>query len=111
MEQDPQYSAVFTEVRQQVFEQLHEEAWRRAMEGDLEPIIYNGVQCGTVRRKSDRLLRFLLQLPADLAERIQEGRARVAKLRQERAEEERKSTSGRASLNTESINRSIVEAA
>jgi hypothetical protein len=89
-------------------EELHEEARHRAVVGDLVPIFYNGVQCGTVRRKSDRLLRFLLQLempekydfrrsrakagpPADLAERLKEGQARVAKFRaEERAEQERK---------------------
>jgi hypothetical protein len=113
MKQDPQYRAAFTEVKEDLFEQLHEEAWRRAMEGDLVPIFYNGVQCGTRRRKSDRLLMFLLQLerpekyghwrrsrakaapgpPADLAERLQEGRTRVAKLKKERDEQERKARS------------------
>jgi hypothetical protein len=111
MKQDPQYRAAFTEVKEDLFEQLHEEARRRAMEGDLVPIFYNGVQCGTVRRYSARLLMFLLQLempekyghwrrsrakaapgpPADLAERLREGRARVAQFRaEERAEQERK---------------------
>lgn len=42
-------------------ESLEDEAVRRARDGVDEPVFYQGVQCGTVRKYSDTLLIFLLK--------------------------------------------------
>ena len=62
LEQDPAYQSAFTALRQEIFDELHDQAVQRAVQGWLEPVVYKGVTCGSVRRYSDRLLMFLLQL-------------------------------------------------
>jgi len=42
-------------------ERIEEEADRRAVEGTLEPVFYQGFECGQVRRYSDTLLIFRLK--------------------------------------------------
>jgi hypothetical protein len=42
-------------------ERMEAEADRRAIEGTLEPVFYQGVECGQVRRFSDTLLIFRLK--------------------------------------------------
>ena len=42
-------------------EALEYEAVRRAYHGVAEPVFYNGVQCGSVTKYSDKLLMFLLK--------------------------------------------------
>ncbi len=44
------------------FDVLKDEAIRRGYEGWREPVFYQGHQCGTIRRYSDRLLMALLKL-------------------------------------------------
>jgi len=61
METDPEYRAIFTQLRIEVIDELQNEVVRRAKEGWLEPIFYRGVQVGTRRCYSDRLMMFLLK--------------------------------------------------
>lgn len=51
---------------------LESEALRRAMHGDEEPVFYGGQQVGTVRKRSDALLMFLLRTrrPGRYRERV-----------------------------------------
>ena len=53
---------MFEETEEIVYGQIHDEAVRRAVEGWLEPVFYQGRQCGIVRRYSDSLLMLLLEL-------------------------------------------------
>lgn len=46
----PKYAAVFQETRQLAAEFLESELVRRATKGWLEPVFYQGKQCGSVRR-------------------------------------------------------------
>jgi len=61
METDPDYRAIFTQLRIEVFDELMDEAVRRGLNGWLAPVFYRGVQVGTRKRYSDRLLMFLLK--------------------------------------------------
>ena len=61
MENDREYRELFTQIRMEVYDELQGEAVRRAKEGWLEPVFHQGIQVGTRRRYSDRLLMFLLQ--------------------------------------------------
>lgn len=61
MEKDPEYRTIFTQLRMEVHDELQDEAVRRAKDGWLEPVFHQGIQVGTRRRYSDRLLMFLLQ--------------------------------------------------
>lgn len=40
---------------------LEDEAIRRASQGTLKPVFYQGVQCGEVREYSDTLMMFMLK--------------------------------------------------
>jgi len=42
-------------------DRLDSEAYRRAHDGFLEPVYFQGIECGTIRRYSDGLLMFLLR--------------------------------------------------
>ena len=55
------YREAFEQVKLEAAGILESEAIRRASEGWLEPIHYQGKQCGTVRRYSDGLMQFLLR--------------------------------------------------
>ena len=48
-------------AREKACHTLEAEAWRRALEGDEVPVWHQGVQVGTERRKSDRMLEILLK--------------------------------------------------
>jgi hypothetical protein len=48
-------------VKEEAIGGLEDEAVRRAYEGWLKPVFYQGRQCGAVRRYSDKLLMFLLK--------------------------------------------------
>jgi hypothetical protein len=61
LEQDPDYRLAFEQAKLEVVGELEDEAVRRACEGWLKPVFYQGRQCGTVRRYSDKLLMFLLK--------------------------------------------------
>lgn len=58
---DRAYAAEFEEALGRATDALEGEARRRAITGVDEPVFYQGVQCGTVRKHSDTLLIFLLK--------------------------------------------------
>jgi hypothetical protein len=61
MENDPEYAKAFEEAGKEAIERLEEEARRRAVDGVDEPVFYQGMECGRVRKYSDILLMFLLK--------------------------------------------------
>jgi len=58
---DEAYAKAFREAKERASEFLEDEARRRAVEGVLEPVFYEGDVCGHKRRYSDTLLIFLLK--------------------------------------------------
>jgi len=56
--ENPEYVEKFREAEKQACDRLEQEVRRRAVEGVLEPVFYQGEQCGTVRKYSDTLLIF-----------------------------------------------------
>lgn len=58
---DPSYRAQFEDLEEAVTETLEREAMRRASEGTLKPVFYQGKACGEIREYSDTLLIFLLK--------------------------------------------------
>ena len=58
---DPKYAEAFTRAHSQFKEGLEEELHKRAKEGELEPVWYQGQKVGTVRKKSDILLMFAMK--------------------------------------------------
>ncbi len=62
IETDPAYAEAFKEAQEDATEQLEREARRRAVEGTIKPVFYEGKQVNTrVREYSDTLLIFLLK--------------------------------------------------
>ena len=55
------YKKAFENAQLEAAELLEDEAVRRATEGTLEPVFYQGIKCGAVRRYSDGLMQFLLR--------------------------------------------------
>lgn len=53
-------------------DRLHAEAYKRAVDGWDEPVFYQGVQCGYIRRKSDRILELMLKahIPDQFRDRV-----------------------------------------
>ena len=60
-ESDPEFAARWENARRIGAEALEDECMRRATEGVEEPVFFQGVECGTVRRYSDTLAIFLLK--------------------------------------------------
>lgn len=58
---DKDFAAAWDEALETAVDTLEQEAWRRAVVGVDEPIVYEGVITGTVRRYSDELLILLLR--------------------------------------------------
>ena len=58
---DEKYREAFELAEGVLIGQLEDEAWRRAVEGIEKPVFYKGVQCGSYRRYSNRLLIMLLK--------------------------------------------------
>ena len=58
---DPEFAAEWEEAAKIGAARLEDEARLRAVEGWQEPVWYQGVQCGTVRKFSDTLLICLLK--------------------------------------------------
>jgi hypothetical protein len=58
---DPAYGKAFEDARIHAVQILEDEAVRRAHEGYLEPIYYQGEEVGVVLKYSDALLMFLLR--------------------------------------------------
>jgi hypothetical protein len=55
------YKAAFAAAQEEAAQVLEDEAVRRATEGTLEPVYYQGLKVGAVRRYSDGLMQFLLR--------------------------------------------------
>lgn len=72
LEKDPAYAAAFTDAEEHAADRLEQEARRRAVEGTLKPVFYQGEQCGVIREYSDTLLIVLLKgvRPEKYKERI-----------------------------------------
>lgn len=60
-ETDEAFAAAWTGAIDEATDHLEAEARRRAVDGVTEPVFYQGVQCGVVRRYSDGLLQTLLK--------------------------------------------------
>jgi len=58
---DPSYQTQFEDLEEAVTETLEREAMRRASEGTLKPVFYQGKPCGDIREYSDTLMIFLLK--------------------------------------------------
>jgi hypothetical protein len=52
---DPHFAAQWDEARDYALEMLHARVFQRALEGDLEPIMYMGHPVGYIRKFSDKL--------------------------------------------------------
>jgi hypothetical protein len=61
MQTDPDYKQKFYEAHEEACDLLEAEATRRAVQGIEEPIYYQGVECGKIKKYSDTLLIFLLK--------------------------------------------------
>lgn len=68
----PSYKKAFTDAHAEVGDMLEGEAIRRANEGVLEPVYYQGVACGAIRVYSDGLMLSLLKAfkPEKYRERV-----------------------------------------
>lgn len=62
--QDPEFAQAWDVALEEATERLEAEARRRAADGVLEPIYYQGKRVGSVRKYSDTLLIFLLKAHA-----------------------------------------------
>lgn len=58
---DPEFAAEWIKAVHESTDVLESEAIRRAVDGFTEPIFFQGVQCGEVRKYSDLLLIFMLK--------------------------------------------------
>jgi hypothetical protein len=58
---DAQYASAFRQSQVIAADLLESEAVRRAAEGWLEPVYYQGAKCGSVRRYDGGLMQFLLR--------------------------------------------------
>jgi Bacteriophage Sf6, terminase small subunit-like len=58
---DPEFAKAWDEAIEAGTDRLEDEAVRRAYEGIDDPVFYQGVKCGVVRKYSDTLLIFMLK--------------------------------------------------
>lgn len=58
---DGSFAEAWVQALERGVDALEDEAVRRAAEGRLEPVFYQGKECGAVRKYSDTLLMFLLK--------------------------------------------------
>ncbi len=58
---DPSFAEAWTQALERGVDALEDEALRRALGGRLEPVFYQGKECGAVRKYSDTLLMFMLK--------------------------------------------------
>lgn len=61
LKEDPYYAELFEQAKIEAAEMLEAEAVRRANIGVDEPVFYQGVECGKIRKYSDTLMIFLLK--------------------------------------------------
>lgn len=71
---DPEYREAFEWAQKEANDSLRAEARRRAKDGVDEPVFYQGVECGTIRKYSDTLLIFLMKgaMPEEFRERTEQ---------------------------------------
>lgn len=50
LEKYPNYAKAFRQAREQLGDMLEAEIFKRAKDGTLEPVFYQGMKCGAVRR-------------------------------------------------------------
>ena len=60
-ERDADFRASWDEALEDAYDMLEAEARRRAFEGVDEPVFYQGMECGVIRKYSDSLAQFLLK--------------------------------------------------
>lgn len=60
-EADPVFAKAWDEAVERGIDALEDEALRRANDGTLKPVFYQGSKCGSVREYSDTLLIFMLK--------------------------------------------------
>lgn len=60
-DQDESFAQAWAQALERGVDALEDEAVRRALEGRLEPVFYQGKECGAVRKYSDALLMFMLK--------------------------------------------------
>ena len=60
-DKDVDFAAAWAAAIERGTDALEDEAVRRALEGRVEPVFYQGAECGRVRKYSDSLLMFLLR--------------------------------------------------
>ena len=72
-EADPAFAKAWEEALDEYADRLEKEADRRAVEGWLEPVFYEGEECGHKRKFSDTLLIFRLKAlrPEKYRERVE----------------------------------------
>jgi hypothetical protein len=58
---EPEFRAAWDEAGEVAADALEAEVRRRGMEGWEEPVYYNGVECGRIRKYDSKLLMFLLR--------------------------------------------------
>lgn len=59
--EDEDFRNAWDEVVEASTDDYEDEAWRRAFDGVEEPVFYQGKNVGTINRKSDTLLMFMLK--------------------------------------------------
>lgn len=60
-DEDEEFAKAWDKAKRIGVSVLHDEAVRRAADGVLEPVFYQGVECGTIRKYSDSLMGSLLK--------------------------------------------------
>jgi len=72
LERDEGFKAAFDDAKRDANESLETEARRRAVTGVLEPVFYQGEECGRIRKYSDTLLIVLMKgnMPDKYRERV-----------------------------------------
>lgn len=58
-DEDADFAAAWADAVEEGVDKLEREMWRRAVEGTDEPVFYQGVECGSIKRYSDTLAIFL----------------------------------------------------
>jgi hypothetical protein len=61
LEADPSFVALKADAHEDALDRLEGEAYRRAHDGWLEPVYQGGIKVGSIRKKSEALLMFLLK--------------------------------------------------
>ena len=60
-EADPDFNQAILDAKEEGYDAMEEEAYRRAVDGVPKPVFYRGEECGSVQEFSDTLLQFMLK--------------------------------------------------